>query len=138
MSALSRPANRALLVFIALAPCLALDIADIQPAEAARTVQVKFVDHYRHGRVKVGIDNVTRRIGYGEVKGPFAVTPDSMGNDSTYVEALRYDRCGEGDIGYYFRPGGHHYKVVVVQQGHCDLPSGKRVPAPHVEVIKID
>jgi hypothetical protein len=114
------------------------DIGQVQPVEAASTVQVKFVDHYDHGRIKLGTNDVTRRLSYGEVKGPFAVTPDDLHNDSTYVESLRIPGCGQSDIGYYYRPG-HRYKIVVSSKPgyRCENSFGHDIHGPHAEVIKI-
>jgi hypothetical protein len=116
-------------------------LASVVPApavDAATTVQVKFVDHYDHGRIKLGTNGVIRRLSYGEVKGPFAVTPDELHNDSLYVESLRIHRCGQSQIGYYYRPG-HRYKVVVSSKPgyRCENDAGNNIRGPHAEVIKI-
>jgi hypothetical protein len=123
---------------VVLSLCSVLDVVPVQPGVAATAVQVKFVDHYHHGRIKLAANDVSRRLSYGEVKGPFAVTPDSGGNDFVYVESLRYTRCGETDIGYYFRPG-HRYKIVVTGRHgpRCEDASGAIVHGPHAEVIKV-
>ena len=138
MITLRRSRFRVLLVPLVLIAFGVLDVVHLPAVGAAPTVQVKFVNHYSHGRVKLGVNDVTRRLGSGQVKGPFAVTPDDGHNDFTYVKALRFHRCGESDIGYYFRPG-HSYKVVVtgVKVAGCENSAGEPVKGPHAEVIRV-
>lgn len=101
------------------------------PTEASGTAQVRLVDNYTHGRIRIYVNGVSHRMHEGDRIGPFAVTPDPMGNDSITVKSLRFDGCGGTQIGKFFR-AGHSYRILIndYRGGRCHLADGRTVRAP--------
>src|SRR3954447_23760449 len=66
-------AHKARLVAAMTTLLAGVGVADSGQVSAAPHVLVKVVDRYDHGRIKISVNDVTRRLSYGEVKGPFEV-----------------------------------------------------------------
>jgi len=106
-------------------------------ADATGTAQVIVVDRYTHGQIQISLNGVTKVARNGDRIGPFAVRPDSMGNDGIDVRLVKHPHCGIGQIGYYFK-AGHRYRVRVNDQGGANCHFGGRlVRGPHATVEKI-
>lgn len=117
---------------------LSVGLVPLNIAEAATTAQVRIVDDYNHGKVRVAVDSTTHTVAYGHSTALFAITPSSSGNDGVSVTSLRFAGCGEGDVGNYFAPG-HKYRVVVYHpKGQaCILSDGSRVAGPGFRIVKV-
>jgi hypothetical protein len=108
-------------------------------ASAAGQAQVRIIDRYDHGKVDVGLDDVSRQLTYGDRTHWIALTPAADGNDGINVSSLRFSGCGMGDAGNYFDPG-HTYRVVVKgggDGGYCQTATGARVAGPGLTIVKL-
>ena len=113
-------------------------VSTAAPTAASGTAQVRLVDNYGHGRIEVSVNGVTHHLGNGDRVGPFAVTPDSMGNDGITVRSMRYDGCGIAKIGKYFR-AGHVYRIRVnkYRGGRCHVGGGRTIPGPSPHLAQL-
>jgi hypothetical protein len=108
------------------------------PAHAASTAQVRIVDRYYHGQVKVWVNRTIHYLGGGHSTGYFAVTPSPSHHDGVSVTSMRYSGCGEGEPGWFFHPG-HRYKIVIrtaPPPGGCS-ENGTTEPAPEFTITKV-
>ena len=126
------------LTTVAALAMLSVGLVPLSTAEAASTAQVRIVDNYNHGRVRVAVDGTSHTVSYGHSTALFAITPSASGNDGISVTSLRFNGCGEGDVGNYFAPG-HKYRVVIYHpKGQaCMLSTGSRVAGPGFRVVKV-
>lgn len=129
--------RRVLAVASVVAVLSPLAVLTAVPTEASGTAHVILVDRYTHGQIEVSINGVTKRARNGDRIGPFAVTPDPMGNDGITVRLVKHTGCGIAKIGYYFK-AGHRFRVLVndIGGGRCHF-NGRDVrgPSPHVKQI---
>jgi hypothetical protein len=130
--------RRVLAVVAVMAVLSPLAVLVAGPTAASGTAKVILVDRYTHGQIQISMNGVIKRARNGDRIGPFAVTPDSMGNDEINLYLVKHPGCGIEKIGYYFK-AGHRFRVLVDNVGgpnNCHV-SGRSVkgPAPHVKQL---
>jgi len=109
------------------------------PARGASTAEVRIVDRYNYGQVKVWVNRTIHYLGGGHSTGFFAVTPSPSHHDGVSVTSMRYSGCGEGEPGWFFHPG-HRYKIVIRTApgpGGCSVGNGKTVPGLEFTITKV-
>ena len=107
------------------------------PAGASRTATVRIYDRYNHGRVKVEVNGTSHRLAFARHTGWFPIEPSPSRNDGVAVTSLRHRGCGEGSVGWYFRPG-HRYKITIIgTRDRCHFANGKSVRGPEFRITKV-
>ena len=108
------------------------------PAQAGSTAQVRIVDRWDHGGVKVWVNGAVRYVTGGHSTGFFAVN-SSYRHGGVSVGSTRYPGCGEGEPGSFFK-AGQRYKILVRASpppGGCSVGNGKTIPGLEFTITKI-